>query len=119
MTRNDLYSAVRLVSAEILTHFDVWPASVQSKLTISERIVWPKLIRLSRFGAGSRILRGSPAFFVLSRNFAVTYAYFGYFCVNLPDFQHSWVDFGHFWADFEHFLTTLISRFSVNGSDSQ
>ena len=70
-------------------------------------------------GTSSRILRGSPAFFVLSRNFAVTYTLFGYFLVNLPDFQHFWVDSGHFWADFGHFLTTFISRFSVNQSDSQ
>ena len=39
-------------------------------------------------GTSSRILRGSPKVFVLSRNFAVTYALFGYFRVNLPDFQH-------------------------------
>ena len=70
-------------------------------------------------GTSSRILRGSPAVFVLSRNFAVTYALFGYFWVNLPDFPHFWVDFGNFWANFEHFLTAFISRFSVNGSDSQ
>ena len=77
-------------------------------------------------GTSSRILRGSPMVFVLSRNFAVTYALFGYFWVNLPDFQHFWVNFGHFWvnfghfwANFEHFLTAFISRFSVNGSDSQ
>ena len=61
-------------------------------------------------GTSSRILRGSPAVFVLSRNFAVTYAFFGYFWVNLPDFQHFWVDFGHFWANFEHFLTAFISK---------
>ena len=70
-------------------------------------------------GTSSRILRGSPAFFVLSSNFAVTYALFGYFGVNWPDFQNFWADFGHFWADFEHFLITFINRFSVNGSDSQ
>ena len=34
--------------------------------------------------------------FVLSRNFAVTCALFGYVGVNLPDFQHFWVNFGHF-----------------------
>ena len=76
-------------------------------------------IVLEGFGTSSRILRGSPMVFVLSRNFAVTYALFGYFWVNLPDFQHFWVDFGHIQADFEHFLTAFISRFSVNGSDSQ
>ena len=70
-------------------------------------------------GTSSRILRGGPAVFVLSRNFAVTYALFGYFWVNLPDFPHFWDDFGHFWANFEHFLTAFISRFLVNGSDSQ
>ena len=70
-------------------------------------------------GTSSRILRGSPVVFVLSSNFAVTYALFGYFWVNLPDFQHFWVNFGHFWANFEHFLTAFISRFLVNGSDSQ
>ena len=43
----------------------------------------------------------------------MTYALFGYFGVNLPDFENFWVDFGHFWADFEHFLTSFISRFSV------
>ena len=67
----------------------------------------------------SRILRGSPRVFVLSRNFAVTYAPFGYFWVNLPDFQHFWVNFGQSWANFEHFPTAFISRFLVNGSDSQ
>ena len=42
----------------------------------------------SRFGdqPTSRIFRGNPMIFVLSRNFAVTYAIFGYFWVNLPDF---------------------------------
>ena len=70
-------------------------------------------------GASSRILRGSPMVFFLSRNFAVTYTVFGYFWVNLPDFQKFWVDFGHIWVDFEHFVTTFINRFSVNGSDSQ
>ena len=69
--------------------------------------------------ASSRILRGSPEVFVPSRNFAVTYALFEYFWVNLPDFQHFWVDFGHFLANFEQFLTIFISRFSVNGSDAQ
>ena len=39
-------------------------------------------------GTSSRILRGSPAVFVLSRNFAVTCAFFGLFWVNFPDFQH-------------------------------
>ena len=68
----------------------------------------------------------SPAFFVLSRNFGVTYSFFGYFRVNLPDFQHFCVDFGpfcvdfgNFWTDFEHFLTVFISRFLLNGSDSK
>ena len=70
-------------------------------------------------GASSMILRGSPAVFVLSRNFVVTYAPFGYFWVNLPDVQHFWVDFGHFWANFEHFPTAFISRYLVNGSDTQ
>ena len=70
-------------------------------------------------GTSSRILRGSPVFFVLSRNFAVTYALFGYFGGNLPDFPHFWVNFVHFLANFEHFLNAFISRFSVNGSDSQ
>ena len=55
-------------------------------------------------GTSSRIFRGSPAVFVLSRNFAVTYALFGYFWVNLPDFPH-------FLANFDHFLTAFISRF--------
>ena len=59
-------------------------------------------------GTSSRIFRESPAFFVLSWNFALTYALFGYF----------WVDFGHFEANFEHFVPALISRFSVNGSDA-
>ena len=57
------------------------------------------------------VFRGSPASFVQSRNFEETCALFGYFWVNLPDFQHFWVEFGHFWANFEHFLTTFISRF--------
>ena len=70
-------------------------------------------------GTSSRILRGSPAVFVLSRNFAVNCAFFGLFWVNFADFQHFWVDFGHFWANFEHFLTAFISRFLVNGSYSQ
>ena len=52
---------------------------------------------------------GSPVVFVLSRNFGVTYALFRYF----------WENFGHFLTDFEHFLIVSISRFSVNGSDSQ
>ena len=34
-------------------------------------------------GTSSRILRGSPTVFVLSRNFAVTYAVFGYFWDNI------------------------------------
>ena len=62
-------------------------------------------------GTSSRILRGSPAVFVLSRNFAVTYALFGYVWVNLPDFPHFWVDFGHFLANFEHFLTAFSVGF--------
>ena len=70
-------------------------------------------------GTSSRILRGSPVVFVLSRNFEVTYALFAYFWVNLSDFPHFWVDFGPFWANFEHFLTAFISRFLVNGSDSK
>ena len=70
-------------------------------------------------GTSSRILRGSPAVFVLSRNFAVNCAFFGLFWVNFADFQHFWVDFGHFWANFEHFLTAFISRFLENGSASQ
>ena len=70
-------------------------------------------------GTSIRILKGSPAFFVLSRNFVVCYALFGFFWVNLLDFQYFWVDFGHFWADFKQFLTTFISRFSENGSDAQ
>ena len=70
-------------------------------------------------GTSSRILWGSSAVFFLSRNFAVTYTVFGYFWVNLSDFQHFWVYFGHFWANFEHFLTAFISRFLVNGSDSR
>ena len=70
-------------------------------------------------GTSSRISNESPAFFVLSRNFAVSYSLFGYFWVNLPDFQHFLVDFGHIWTDIEHFLTAFISRFLVNGSDSQ
>ena len=80
-----------------------------------------KLGRILPIGLGNsnRILRGSPMVFVLSRNFAVTYAVFGYLWVNLPDFQHFCVNFGHFWANFEHFLTAFISRVSVNGSDYQ
>ena len=49
-------------------------------------------------GTSSRILRRSQAVFVLSRNFAVTYALVGYFWANLPDFQHFSIDFGNFWA---------------------
>ena len=67
----------------------------------------------------SRILRETPALFVVSGIFAVTYALFGYFWFNLPDFQHFWVDFGHIQADFEHFLTAFISRFWVKGSGAQ
>ena len=70
-------------------------------------------------GIGSRILGVSPALYIVRRIFAVSYALFGYFWVNLPDFQHFWVDFGHFWANFEHFLTAFISSFLVNGSDAQ
>ena len=73
----------------------------------------------SRFGTSSRILRRRLTVFILGRIFAVTYALFGYFWVNLPDFQHFWVDFCHFWANFEHFLTAFISRFSVSGRLSQ
>ena len=51
-------------------------------------------------GTSSRI-RGNSLVFVLSRNFAETYALLGYFWVNLFDFQHFWVNFGHFWANFE------------------
>ena len=58
-------------------------------------------------------------FFVLSRNFEVTYAPFEYYWGNLPEFQHFWVDFGHIWADFEQFLTGFISRFLVKGSGAQ
>ena len=72
-----------------------------------------------KLGTSSRILGGSPMVFVLSRNFAVTYTFFGYFWFNLPDFQIFLVDFGPFWANFEHFLTLFISKFLVNGSDSQ
>ena len=64
-------------------------------------------------GTSIRILRGNPAIFGLSRNFAII------FWIFLPDFQHFWFDFGHFWADFELFLTTFISGFSVNRSDSE
>ena len=77
-------------------------------------------------GTSSRILRGSPAVFVLSWNFEVTYALFGYFWVNLPDFHYFWVDFGNFWADFgnfwtdyKHLLSSFISRFLVDGSGAQ
>ena len=59
-------------------------------------------------GTSSRILRVSPAVFVLSRNFAVL---FGYFWVDLPEFPDFWVDIGHFWANFEHFKTAFIGRF--------
>ena len=57
--------------------------------------------------------------FVVSRIFAVTYALFGYFWFNLPDFQHFWVDFGHIPADFEHFLSAFISRFWVKGAGAK
>ena len=57
--------------------------------------------------------------FVVSRIFAVTYALFGYFWVNLLDFEHFWVDFGHLRVDFEHFLNTFISRLWVDGSGAQ
>ena len=95
---------------------------VWSKRTWGQR--WKLCRKLGRsfpvgLGTSSRILRGSPAVFVLSRNFAVNCAFFGLFWVNFADFQHFWVDFGHFWANFEHFLTAFISRFFVNGSDSQ
>ena len=69
---------------------------------------------LEGLGTTSRILRGSLAVFVLSRNFAVAYTLFGYFGVNLPDFQHFWVNFGNFWANLEHIFTAFINRFSVN-----
>ena len=55
------------------------------------------------------------ALLVVSRIFAVTYALFGYFWFNLPDFQHFWVDFGHIRADFKCFLTAFISRFLGKG----
>ena len=92
-----------------------WPSGGQS---------WKLCRKLGRsfpvgLGTSSRILRGSPAVFVLSRNFAVNCAFFGLFWVNFADFQHFWVDFGHFWANFEHFLTAFISRFLENGSASQ
>ena len=77
-------------------------------------------------GTSSRVLMGSPKVSVLRRNFAVTYALFGYFWINLLDFQYFgvnfgnfWVNFGHFWTNFKFFLNAFISRFSVNGSDSQ
>ena len=71
------------------------------------------------FGTSSRILRATPALSVMSRIFAVIYALFGYFWVNLPDFQHFWVDFGHSWTNFEHILTAFISRFWVNELGAQ
>ena len=94
-------------------------------MAFGQKCVWQrgklcgKLGRSFQEGLGTsrRILRGSPAVFVLSRNFAVTYALIGYFWVNLPDFPHLWVDFAHFWANFEHFLTASISRFLVNRPD--
>ena len=74
-------------------------------------------VRLYSRGANgvgsSRILRGSPVVFVLSRNCAVT------FWKILDQFAWFSTFLGKFWANFEHFLTTLISRYSVNGSDAQ
>ena len=76
-------------------------------------IVWKAGKELTnRLRTSSRILRGSPRVFVLSRNFAVTYALFGYFWVTLPDFCH-------FWDNFVHFLIALFSKFLVNRSDAQ
>ena len=60
-----------------------------------------------KLGTSSRILGGSPMVFVLSRNFAVTYTLFGYFWVNLPDFQHFWVNFSHYWVNFGHFCANF------------
>ena len=48
----------------------------------------------SGFGTSIRILRVSPELFVVSRIFAVIYAVFGYFGVNLPDFRHFLVILG-------------------------
>ena len=42
-------------------------------------------------GTSSRILKTSLTHFVQSRNFVVTYAIFGYFWVNLPNFQLFWL----------------------------
>ena len=66
-----------------------------------------------RYGTSSRILRASPALFVMSRIFAVTYALFWIFFS-----QFAWFPtfVGHFWNDFEHFLIAFISRFRDNGS---
>ena len=56
--------------------------------------------------------------FILSRNFAVPYAFL-IFLGQFADFQHILVDFGNFWANYEHFLTAFICRFLVNESDAQ
>ena len=121
-----------------LLFLDGWQVSVKSSHLGSNKVKesgkfqcrsgteqrWKLCRKLGRsfpvgLGTSSRILRGSPAVFVLSRNFAVNCAFFGLFWVNFADFQHFWVDFGHFWANFEHFLTAFISRFLENGSASQ
>ena len=52
----------------------------------------------SRFGTSSRILRASPVLFVVSRIFAVIYAVFGNFGVNLLDFRHF---LGQFWSFYD------------------
>ena len=66
----------------------------------------------SRFGDQQSDFESKP--FVLSRIFAVMYALFRLFLVDLPDFQHFWVDFGNLLTNFEHFLSVSISRFLVN-----
>ena len=89
--------------------------SIQScKLLRHPGIRCPVGLRIS-----SRILRKTPALFVMSRIFALIFALFGYFWFNLADFRHFWVDFGHIPADFEHFLTAFISRFWDKGSGAQ
>ena len=65
-------------------------------------------------GTSSRILRATPADFVLCRSFAVNCTLFGYILVDSPDFQHFCVYFGNFLTNFEHFLIAFLSSFLVN-----
>ena len=82
------------------------------------------------FGTGSRILKVSPALFVLSSifggNLLTFWLFFGQICLIvtifwsiLSDCQHFLVNFIHSLTNFELFLSAFISRFWVNRLGAQ